>query len=72
MGYYKRIPVYRNRNLFLKRLSFRFAYMKPSKITLLTCLLMLLAGAVMVLSVVNMLPENFADSVVAQISELVF
>jgi hypothetical protein len=68
MGYYKRIPVYRNP--FLKRLSFRFAYMKPSKITFLTCLLILLAGAVMALSVENMLPENFAEIVMAQISEM--
>jgi hypothetical protein len=62
VGYYKRmIPAYRSRNLFLKRLGFRIAYMKPSKITFLTCLLIVLAGAVMVLSVVNMLPENFAE-----------
>jgi hypothetical protein len=62
MGYYKRmVPAYRRRNPFLKRLSFRITYMKPSRITFLTCLLILLAGAVMVLSVVNMLPENFAE-----------
>lgn len=63
MGYYKRMPVNRKRNPFLKRLSFRFAYMKPSRITFLTCLLIVLAGAVFALSVVNMLPENFAELV---------
>ncbi len=63
MGYYKRIPLHRSRNSFLKRLSLRFAYMKPSNTTLLTCFLILLAGAVMALSVVNMLPENFVELV---------
>jgi hypothetical protein len=37
--------------------------MKPSRITFLTCLLIVLAGAVFALSVVNMLPENFAELV---------
>jgi hypothetical protein len=37
--------------------------MKPSNTTLLTCFLILLAGAVMALSVVNMLPENFVELV---------
>jgi len=64
MGYYKRmIPVYRNRNPFLKRLSFRLAYMKPSRITFLACLVILLAGAVMAVFFENILPENFAELV---------
>ena len=55
MGYYKRIPLYRGRNRFLKRLGLRFAYKKPSNTTFLICLLFLLAGVVMAISVVNML-----------------
>ena len=61
MGYFKRMaPMYRNRNPFLKRLIFKFVYMKSSNITFLTCLLIVLAGAVFAVSIVNMLPENFA------------
>ena len=61
MGYYKRMaPAHRNRSPFMKRLIFRFVYVKPSKFTFLTCLLIVLAGVVFALSVVNMLPENFA------------
>ena len=61
MGYYKRMaPMHRKRNPFLKRLIFRFVYVKSSKVIFLTCLLIVLAGAVFVLSIVNMLPENFA------------
>ena len=72
MGYYKRIPVYRSRNSFLKRLGLRFVYMKPSNTTFLTCFLILLAGVVMALSVENMLPENLAQIVMAQIREMGF
>lgn len=67
MGYYKR--VYRERNPFLKRLSFKLIYMKPSQFTAVICLLIVLAGAVLALSMNNMLPEHFADTLLAQISE---
>jgi len=73
MGYYKRTaPVYRNRNSFLKRLGFRFVYMNPSKLSFLTCLLIVLAWTVMVLSVVNILPENISEIVLAQIRDMGF
>jgi hypothetical protein len=62
VGYYKRIASSdRNRNPFLKRLGFRLAHIKPSTITVLTCLVILLAGVVFTLSIINMLPENFAE-----------
>jgi hypothetical protein len=63
VGYYKRtMPAYHNRNAFLKRLRFRILYIKPWKITLLACSVMMLAGVVMALFVANILPENFAEN----------